>query len=104
MTTNRPGNIDEAFVSRIHVTIELGHPGFDDQLRIWTMFISELEMSDKRELIQYVTKFELENLNGRQIRNAIRLAVVLATLDDSPVETRHLKKVINAAMHHTLSK
>ena len=96
MTTNRPGDIDEAFVSRIHLTIELGQPSPSDRGHIWRIFIKELEMpeKDQQKLLNAMTNFESDNLNGRQIRNAIRVASALAKHEKSPVQFRHLEEVI----------
>ena len=108
MTTNRVGVFDEAFKSRIHMT--LYYPPLDkvQTKKIWNTHIEKAknagivaEDSDYRELMSYAEEiFSLQRnpqygpvWNGRQIRNAFQSAVALAafhTRADSPVS---LKKV-----------
>ena len=97
MTTNRPGDIDEAFVSRIHVSLELNSPQKDERAKLWRIFLKDLDMpeDDRRALIDFATKrFEEDNLNGRQIRNTVRVALAMAKLQKSNVEPGHLEEVV----------
>lgn len=97
LTTNRPGDIDEAFVSRIHVTVGLNSLSQAEQPQIWTIFIRDLDIStdEKSELLKYVTKnFANDNLNGRQIRNTMRTALALAQLKQQNLNAEHLNDVM----------
>ena len=97
LTTNRPGDIDEAFVSRIHITLGLNSLTREEQRQIWTIFIKDLNLSDKekRALLVYVTEnFGADNLNGRQIRNTMRTALALAQLGGQQVTAEHLEQVV----------
>ncbi|KAL9074350.1 MAG: hypothetical protein Q9161_002336 [Pseudevernia consocians] len=97
LTTNRPGDIDEAFVSRIHITLGLNSLTREEQRKIWTIFIKDLDLSDaeKRTLLVYVTdNFGADNLNGRQIRNTVRTALALAQLGQQHVTAEHLEQVV----------
>lgn len=77
MTTNRVDNIDAAFESRIHVSIP--YPDLDDVARrhIWANFLktsargNDLSGKDLDELA-------IVPLNGRQIKNALKTAQLLA--------------------------
>lgn len=97
LTTNRPGDIDEAFVSRIHITLGLNALSREEQRKIWTIFIKDLEISDaeKRALLVYVTEnFGADKLNGRQIRNTVRAALALAQLGQQHLTAEHLEQVV----------
>ena len=97
LTTNRPGDIDEAFVSRIHITLGLNSLDKAEQRKVWTIFIRDLEISDaeKREMLSYVTEnFAEDKLNGRQIRNTVRTALALAQLNHQNLNTEHLQSVM----------
>ena len=97
MTTNRPGDIDEAFVSRIHITLGLNSLTREEQRKIWTIFIKDLDLSDaqKRALLVHVTdNFGADKLNGRQIRNTVRTALALAQLGRQQVSAEHLEQVV----------
>ncbi|KAK2764865.1 hypothetical protein FQN54_008562 [Arachnomyces sp. PD_36] len=76
LTSNRAENIDPAFESRIHVS--LNYPELDPTSRrqIWTQFLGD-------EHIGGFTRQELDQmaevpLNGRQIKNVLRTAHLLA--------------------------
>lgn len=78
LTTNRVGTFDEAFISRIHVSIH--YPEFSDKDRreVWNNFFRKLE-NDREDTIripistkEYATESsEMKALkwNGREIRN-----------------------------------
>ena len=85
LTTNRVTTFDQAFQSRIHVT--LGLPSLDQARRIsvWNIFIDDLltratitpaHHSHLKQLVR--TQWSKERLNGRQIRNAMKTALVVA--------------------------
>ena len=97
MTTNRPGDIDEAFVSRLHVTLGLNQPQREERIKIWKIFIKELDIPEdqQRALLTFaMDKFEGDNLNGRQIRNTVRVALALAKLDDTNIRPKDLEDVV----------
>ncbi|ERF69933.1 hypothetical protein EPUS_05477 [Endocarpon pusillum Z07020] len=97
LTTNRPGDIDEAFQSRIHVSIGLKALDTVERRKVWSIFIREMDLSDKDKaaLMTHVTdKFDNDRLNGRQIRNAMRIAIALANVKKEKLTPDHLDRVI----------
>ncbi|SMR57672.1 unnamed protein product [Zymoseptoria tritici ST99CH_3D1] len=87
LTTNRVGQIDDAFMSRIHVAI--GYESLTPEIRrkIWTSFFDKLERerADKIVIGENAKKYVFEdksvqniNLNGREIRNALQTAITMA--------------------------
>lgn len=85
LTTNRVTTFDQAFQSRVHVT--LGVPALDQKRRVavWDIFVDDLAdkgaiSGERRQELQQLVraKWSKERLNGRQIRNAIRTALVVA--------------------------
>jgi AAA+ superfamily predicted ATPase len=97
LTTNRPGDIDEAFQSRIHVSIGLKALNLEERRQVWAVFIKDMLLSDKekRALLEYVTQnFDGDKLNGRQIRNAVRTSLALAQLKGEKLNAGHLESVI----------
>ncbi|KAJ3579150.1 hypothetical protein NPX13_g1414 [Xylaria arbuscula] len=85
LTTNRVGQFDDAFISRIHVVIHYPDLGEDDRGKIWNQFFDKLE--DEREGALKVDKAAKRYIadkvckrkwNGREIRNAFQTAVALA--------------------------
>ncbi|KAI0381093.1 hypothetical protein F5Y04DRAFT_281067 [Hypomontagnella monticulosa] len=93
LTTNRVGLFDEAFLSRIHVSI--GYESLNDAARgkIWDNLFKKIKEDHKHggleirydyDAKQYVKKSEeIKKLewNGREIRNAFQSAVALAIYD-----------------------
>ncbi|KAK4151118.1 mitochondrial sorting [Chaetomidium leptoderma] len=92
MTTNRVDDIDAAFQSRIHVSIEYPDLTSASRRTIWANFLkgstikSSLTDKDIHELAEL-------KLNGRQIKNVLKTAQLLAsrkksdTLDRKYIET-----------------
>ena len=77
LTTNRIGSFDDAFVSRIHVSLYYREFSEDDRCKVWKNFFDKLAR-DRKNIIQipaetifYTTESEVTSLkwNGREIRN-----------------------------------
>ncbi|KAH6974935.1 hypothetical protein BKA56DRAFT_589801 [Ilyonectria sp. MPI-CAGE-AT-0026] len=100
LTTNRVGHFDEAFMSRIHVSI--GYERLDENARsqIWEALFEKLKedrqiggpnISYEYDAKCFVKKNdELKKLewNGREIRNAFQTAVALAIFDGKVARER----------------
>ena len=80
LTTNRIGSFDDAFVSRIHISLYYRDFTEDDRLKVWKTFFDKLARDRKNvmdvpaETILYTTEPEVKGLkwNGREIRNGER--------------------------------
>ena len=75
MTTNRVNHIDEAFYSRISLAIKYPELSVEAKAHIWTLHLS---LYDVKLSVKNVNKLADANLNGRQIKNCIRLTTALA--------------------------
>ena len=116
LTTNRVGQIDDAFISRVHVA--LGYKALDgkEKVQIWNGFFQKLanERAGKLQVAPGAKKWVLEQaasnkaqLNGRDIRNALQTAITLAEAEaeedpdfDSSkmtvvVDQSHFERVLN---------
>lgn len=87
LTTNRVGQIDDAFISRVHIAIGYKPLSGEDRKRIWHGFFHKLvkERAGKIQVAPGAKKWVLEmaaagkaQLNGRDIRNALQTAITLA--------------------------
>ena len=98
LTTNRPGQLDEAFQSRIHITLPMPSLDARAQLKVWRTFLRE-ELENQDELLFFlkeIKKATLDNpLNGRQIRNCVRSAKALAARGDQKLSIDHIRRVID---------
>lgn len=129
LTTNRVGAFDQAFRSRIHMS--LFYPRIEEEatVKIWEMNIDRareiwgdklsIDEADRKGILKFASKHYRElaesetTWNGRQIRNAFQTAIALAEWDahqgqlkfKSPVplkprlEAEHFERVAKASKH-----
>lgn len=96
LTTNRVGAIDDAFRSRLHLTLYYPRLDAEKSIKIWKTNIKRVqELSRKREeqgwtgigldkkrLLQFAAdNFSALQWNGRQIRNSFQTALALAEFE-----------------------
>lgn len=87
LTTNRVGQIDDAFISRVHVAIGYASLSPESRTKIWQGFFRKLakERKGRIQITPKAKQWVLEKaasgeaqLNGRDIRNALQTAITLA--------------------------
>lgn len=83
MTTNRADVLDDAFFGRITLMLKYKALDSDTRAKIWSTMLEHAKIGVDDEEIVKIAKHEL---NGRQIRNAVRLTLALhgekACIDD----------------------
>ncbi|KAK0640441.1 Protein CdcH [Lasiodiplodia hormozganensis] len=92
LTSNRVESFDEAFRSRIHLKINYPDLNAEAKIGIWKNFIeasrkkngSNVSDANIKELAEYP-------LNGREIKNMVKTAQLLASREKWPLEMRHFK-------------
>ncbi len=91
LTTNRPDEFDAAFHSRISISINYKELDQEARFKIWTNLLnaskSDLTLID-------ITKLSLVKMNGRQIKNCIRMGQCLAKESTQSLSTDIIEKVI----------
>jgi hypothetical protein len=106
LTTNRIDNIDTAFQSRIHMSLE--YPPLDPAARasIWRGFLSRsvkpsgaVGMASHTITDAEILQVSKLNLNGRQIKNVLKMANLLAHQKGEALAFRHLKMVLTVEGH-----
>lgn len=92
LTTNRVDEFDEAFQSRIHLTIN--YKPLDDVQRtiIWRNLLSRVKSGtwDEETLKRLGRTYKV---NGREIKNLIRTAAALAEHDGVALAEKHIQLV-----------
>lgn len=80
LTTNRIGTIDPAFKSRIHLSFSYPVLGTDARRKIWEGFISKGSPSQSPLWLDsaFLDSVAKEPVNGRQIKNIVRVAYAQA--------------------------
>ncbi|KAK9776800.1 putative AAA+ ATPase domain-containing protein [Seiridium cardinale] len=118
LTTNRVGSFDDAFRSRLHLT--LYYPKLDRKqtIQIFEMNLRRvMELNAKREEVGHKKSLEIQgekiikfakrnwetlSWNGRQIRNAFQTAIALAEFDIR--EESETKAVMSKKQFKTIAK
>jgi SpoVK/Ycf46/Vps4 family AAA+-type ATPase len=101
LTTNRVKNMDPAFQSRIHISME--YPGLDkaSRTKVWKNF---LERGVKHELSEEeIEKLAAVEINGRQIKNVLKTSQLLACHKRTPLRYENLKTVLNVEKRDNLA-
>ncbi|KAK5658406.1 hypothetical protein OQA88_2383 [Cercophora sp. LCS_1] len=118
LTTNRIGDFDEAFASRIHMSLH--YPALDEisTIRVFKLNLGMIKARykesgrklkiDDTEIIHMVGEFwrkhDKARWNGRQIRNACQTALALAEFDAQPPGKKYdLTQTVNAKVHLKVS-
>ncbi|KAL8356165.1 hypothetical protein RB601_001463 [Gaeumannomyces tritici] len=97
MTTNRAENLDPAFESRIHLSIRYPRLDCVSRLEIWRTFAGKRKEGGKgMEGLEEEELAELagEELNGRQIKNVVKTARLLAARSGGLLRLEHVKMVL----------
>jgi hypothetical protein len=93
------GTFDEAFKSRIHLSLRYENLNQEQRVEIWRNLIDMLkdftmERVDTGDLLMNVNKLAREELNGRQIRNVITLARYLAKFRGEILVYKHVQDAL----------
>jgi len=109
LTTNLPGHIDEAFLSRIHLSLYYEPLQVAQRTEIWRNFLEILPPSPSDEVESIMndndgskqSRFDYERLakryeiNGRQIRNVFHITQTLARQKKVEPTQEMIEEVIN---------
>ncbi|KAF5717881.1 AAA family ATPase [Fusarium globosum] len=93
LTTNRVSAFDPAFESRIHLTIHYPNLDYTSRLHIWKTFVN---IGDDGSSLSEDELDELAGveLNGRQIKNVVKTARLLATHEKTQLAMSHISTVL----------
>jgi AAA+ superfamily predicted ATPase len=92
LATNLRKNIDDAFVRRLHMTIDFPFPEEEDRLRIWRkVFPPEAPLGESVDLTFLAQQFKVA---GGNIRNIALLSAFLAAEDGKTIEMIHLVRAL----------
>ena len=97
LTTNRVESIDEAFDSRIHVSLKYPELSEAARRRVWKNFIQTLKMDTSRVVDADLDRFAAVDLNGRQIKNMVKMAGLLALEKDKHLKPEHIEAMMRIA-------
>ena len=92
LTTNRVESLDPAFQSRVQCALRYDPLSAADRAKIWADMLAHTPAAKAGDID--VTALAAHELNGRQIKNALQLALALARSDDAALAARHLDATI----------
>lgn len=101
LTTNRVEVFDDAFVSRIHLSLRYGDLSTKAKKAVWKTFIGKVRDAEGMS-VEDIQDKDLDDLsrralNGRQIKNIVRAAQALAIHEDVPLGLGHIRTVLDVA-------
>lgn len=96
LTTNRRTELDQAFQSRISLILEYNDLNYDNRLKVWKNLLSSAKINLNDEYVNECAKYVM---NGRNIKNIIRLAHTLAIGQNSEPQEEHFDKIIELYMN-----
>ncbi|KAJ0115112.1 hypothetical protein J7T55_001521 [Diaporthe amygdali] len=94
LTTNRVEDFDPAFESRIHLTINYPKLDHQSRLHIWKTFVTRGAGDRSSIAAEDLAELAKEDLNGRQIKNVVKTARLLASRDGAPLGLEHVETVL----------
>jgi len=100
LTTNRVNTFDAAFQSRIHISLDYPELSKESRAMIWKSFI-EASPLESRITDNQLTELSRLRMNGRQIKNVLKTAQLLARRksENKFIEYDHIKTVLDVTQH-----
>ena len=95
LTTNRIGAIDKAFKGRIDLIIPYYNLNEDSRKSVWENFIKRLGPGVAAVSQGDFDILAKDEMNGREIKNSIKTAMVLAEDKNEPLKLEHLRVVLD---------
>ncbi|CAN5957282.1 unnamed protein product [Sphagnum jensenii] len=89
LTTNLVTTFDDAFCSRISMFVRYHRLTRFDRAKVWETLLSRVGLMDIN-----LDMFAAHELNGREIRNSIRIAHTWATNCNESLTTKHILEVV----------
>jgi AAA+ superfamily predicted ATPase len=96
LTTNRAETIDPAFNSRIHLKIAYPTLTVESKSHLWCLFIKQGSSQQLPTWVDdsFLSKASGHDMNGRQIKNAVRVAHAVARDKDRDMSAEDIFSVL----------
>ncbi|KAJ7619812.1 hypothetical protein DFH06DRAFT_959210, partial [Mycena polygramma] len=89
LTTNRVNQFDPAFQSRLHLSLHYENLSPSEKEQLWRAFLEKTRVVGLG--LHNLSARQLRaKLNGRQIKNVVKLAAALAGVEQRPLTYAHL--------------
>ena len=105
LTTNRVENIDAAFQSRIHISMQYEELSVSSRKHVWTNFLAasskgKAHCFTDKDLSQLAQR----KMNGREIKNVLKTAQLLASRKGEGLGAKHVESVLAIEQRHVAEK
>ena len=95
LTTNRVDNIDAAFQSRIHISMQYDDLSASSRRHVWVNFLNGSSNGKKHSFSdEDLDKLAEYNMNGREIKNVLKTAQLLASKQGKVLDYGHVQSVL----------
>jgi len=106
LTTNRVKTFDEAFLSRIHVALHFTELSTESKVQVWKAFLRKVSALAEDGIEggiteEQITELSTRDINGRQIKNAVRTAQSLAIAKGQKLACGHVLQTLDAMEEFT---
>ncbi|KAJ9636356.1 hypothetical protein H2201_003521 [Coniosporium apollinis] len=106
LTTNRVQTFDPAFQSRIHISLDYPELSIESRRTVWKNFLQAHDASlaattgrKHRITDRQLDSLALMNMNGRQIKNVLKTAQLLASRKEADLKHEHVMIVLDVTQH-----
>lgn len=98
LTSNRPGTIDAAFRSRIHLALSYPPLSATSRRQLWKTWLENSVSNEKLSWLEDDVFEEIvgTNVNGREVKNIMRVAHALATIEKRKIEAGDVLQALEA--------
>ncbi|KAL8692933.1 MAG: hypothetical protein Q9218_002135 [Villophora microphyllina] len=100
LTTNRVDNIDAAFQSRIHISMEYNELSVSSRHHVWCNFLSAGGTKTHGFSNTELDKLADYQMNGREIKNVLKTAQLLAGRKKEALAVSHVESVLAIEKRH----
>lgn len=98
LTTNRVETFDPAFQSRIHISLDYQELSIDSRKTVWDNFLNNSTQEHTITKDQ-LTELAHMNMNGRQIKNILKIARLLASRKEEKLSYEHILTTLDVTQH-----
>lgn len=98
LTTNRVNTFDAAFQSRIHISLDYPELSAESRRTVWKNFLAASSLENTITDGQ-LDRLALMDMNGRQIKNVLKTAQLLAGRKEVPLAHEHVMMVLDVTQH-----
>ncbi|KAF2423293.1 P-loop containing nucleoside triphosphate hydrolase protein [Tothia fuscella] len=98
LTTNRVQTFDAAFQSRIHISLDYPELSIESRRTVWKNFLTQTP-DDNSITPTQLDQLSYMNMNGRQIKNVLKTAQLLARQKKTMLGYEHIMTVLDVTQH-----